>query len=335
MLRRVISLTISTAIAVGTALMAANSFTLAQQPEPRPPLTTQQRRMIAEKAEYLKSIGADAPAVPFSQSLAPPPTRTFSEQIHMPREHLEAEIQQEADRLEDRWAEIRRSEGEIASQAARANYVSQRLADIQAVGPEGLTLDVPGVEAGTHSITWSQFSYISGQQSDPTNVIWWGVGGAAHVEYVLRNWTDGLWENDAAWPCQSVSQSVYLWEASHTGGTDHWKTNDWGAQRVPDLCGYGTRVHARVFGADVFDSHAVYGYWSVGAAHYEQASADPLGHAVLSWETGENEVLSAFVDASGNLLWFVGGTLSINFGNAGTYNGQYNDGWGKLIQLTN
>jgi hypothetical protein len=127
---------------------------------------------------------------------------------------------------------------------------------------------------------------------------------------------------------------VYLWESSHTGGTDHWKQNDYGLQRTFDACAAEDRAHVRLFGAAVADSHGTYGNWTVGAAHYERVHVIPPGHEIRGWEQGENYVVNSF-KSGGSLLWFVGAIWYQDFGNAGTYKGYYNDGQGAFIQLIN
>jgi hypothetical protein len=89
---------------------------------------------------------------------------------------------------------------------------------------------------------------------------------------------------------------------------------------------FGPRDHVRIW--DMGYS-SVFGQWSVASAHHEHTVCDPLCHHVIDgWDRAEIDARSAFAGGQA--------TLSISnliLGNAGYYQGVYNDGNATMIRL--
>lgn len=319
------------AIVILLALAALSFNTPLALAAPDRVLTEEQEQLVAEKERALAHLRSGRAAGSENIIDEPQPTRTFTERVFISREDAQAAIDNAVRENSHVWDAMALSDSREAAEAAKSAFIADQLDAIAHIPAQGIWLDVPGVEVGTHSVTFSTFTYMSGNMSDPTNLVFYNVGSAADVEYDLRNWTSTQWEDDAAWLCVSQSQDVFLWEASHTGGTDHWKSRDWGAQRTFDACAAEDRMHVRIFGASVPDSHGTYGEWTVGAAHYERVGCG--GHCLRGWEDGENAVKNSFY-SGGTKLWFVGDVWYGWFNNAGTWKGYSNDGYGPYIELT-
>ena len=92
------------------------------------------------------------------------------------------------------------------------------------------------------------------------------------------------------------------------------------------LACYGPRDHVRIW--DMGYS-PVFGNWSIAAAHHEHTVCDPLCHHVIdSWERAEADVRLAFTGGQATL------TISnVTVGNAGYYQGVFNDGNATMIRL--
>jgi hypothetical protein len=210
------------------------------------------------------------------------------------------------------------------------------------------TFDATVVHAGTSSIYWTSmtYNYDFSQLKDPTNVMFYGVGGGYEAEYAMRNWTrndsNHRWEDASGSGCTTEHQ----WEGlKNDAYADYWwarapldpaNGNGWrrNLQVVADTCRYDSRHHVRLFGTPVHDPD--FGNWSIGAAHFEDWDwGDPTGgHIINSWEEGDWRVQQSFRQSdNGPLLWFVETIYYGSFSNEGTYQGVYTDGQGTVIKL--
>ena len=98
------------------------------------------------------------------------------------------------------------------------------------------------------------------------------------------------------------------------------------------------RDHVRLFQGFVRDSHTSvpfpvggYGWWTMAAVHHDSC---PF-HYVDDWEGPESRLVNAFKDSNGALLWFVQQQWCIWIGNAGTFQGAYNNGYACATELRN
>src|SRR3989454_5149725 len=144
---------------------------------------------------------------------------------------------------------------------------------------------------------------------DPITLIWMGYAPAWWVAANLYRWSDTAYCSSG----KTVNGEAY----NHT-----LEQPDPGATSC-----LGPRDHVRIW--DMGYSQA-YGRWSIGAAHHEHTVCLPLPchHVVDSWERAESDVRSTFSHGLS--------TTSIsNFtlGNAGNYQGVYNDGNATRIEL--
>ena len=97
----------------------------------------------------------------------------------------------------------------------------------------------------------------------------------------------------------------------------------------PDPTGlacYGPRDHVRIW--DMGYSPA-FGHWSIAAAHHEHTVCDPLCHHVIdSWVRAKADLRLAFTGGQATLS-----ISNVTLGNAGYYQGVFNDGNATMIQL--
>jgi len=164
-------------------------------------------------------------------------------------------------------------------------------------------------------------------KKDPINFIFYRVGSAWDVNYDLKNWTSARWQDTGC----NGNQRVYIWDAMHTGGQDAWRTNQYPMEPAgTSPCWPTARDHIRLFEGFVRDSHdPSWGVWSITSAHH-----DNYGHSQTDdWEGPEGRLRGAFYDGSGNKLWFVGAVWDVDLGNAGQWQGAYNNGLASVVEL--
>lgn len=199
-----------------------------------------------------------------------------------------------------------------------------------------ITIQMPYVHLGTHSIYWSSFSYEGDDwdtQADPTNAVVWGDGSLADFDDRMRTDTRAThrWQEDNGDGCFHVEQ----WLATKNASGDSWTwTDSTGLQHEDDFCAYDVRIHLRVWSLGVADSS--FGDWSVVAVHEEQYHTLPWPphHTILSWEDGEAFFQNSFRSSDGgSLLSWVDGITTQSFNNSGTFQGEYNNGTGYLIEV--
>jgi len=142
---------------------------------------------------------------------------------------------------------------------------------------------------------------------DPITLIWTGYAPAWWVGANLNGWSDTAYCSSP----KTVNGEAYNYTLEHL---------DPGAPSC-----FGPRDHVRIW--DMGYS-SVYGRWSIGSAHHEHTVCFPCHHVVDSWERAEADVRFTFSHGLS--------TTSIsNFtlGNAGNYQGVYNDGNATRIEL--
>ena len=222
--------------------------------------------------------------------------------------------------------QLERNGGSKAVQRIREQYEKQRRG-IEALPDGPISLKIPSVEVGRHSICFSTFTYSGSQRKDPINVVFYRVGRAWDVDYDMRNWTRLRWQG-TSW-CGS-SQRVYICDAQHTGGWNGWRNMQYQLERDTGwYCG-SPRYHIRLFGSFVRDSDTPsFGWWSVGDAHH-----DNRWHTCTDgWENAESTVLNSFQNADGSPLWCVGVRWQADLGNAGHFDCADTDGRAWFIEL--
>lgn len=234
------------------------------------------------------------------------------------------------------------------SDPALADWYQQRIdenrARLETVAD--VTLDLPYVHLGEHSVYWTSNTLDSGMTTtkDPSNLLFYGVGSGNDAEYDLRNWSRNTsnhrWEDAAGGSCSTSHQ--WLATKNNVGDSWTWRRAPMASpdsdgyyrniQVVADTCSYDSRHHLRIFDGPAIDTD--YGTWSIGAAHFEDWNWPCCGHDVASWEDGDWRVNQSLRSSdSGPLLWFVDQIYYLNFGNAGTYQGHYTDGLGTAIEF--
>jgi len=296
------------------------------QGAPPTPLTPEQMRLVAEKERARKEAGIVDLSTPEGVYVQPgEPVRQFIGTIRVEKAKLLAD-------MEAAWAAdkgtldlLERSGGSKAVQRMREEFEKQRR-EVEALPDGPISLDIPSVEVGRHSISFSKFTYSGSQQKDPINVVFYRVGKAWDVNYDMRNWTRLRWQSTGC----GTSQRVYIWDAQHTGGWDGWRDMQYQLEREQGaFCGT-PRYHVRLFGSFVRDSHSPgFGWWTVAGAHHDNwFHTCPDG-----WENAESTVLNSFQNANGSPLWFVGVRWQADLGNGGNYQCAYNDGWARFIEL--
>ena len=298
------------------------------QGAPNSPLTPHQLQLVVAKQQAMMEQGARA-----EDDLATRPVRgrqpvkqlTFT--VHQTAEQALADIETAwmADQAYIQELE-RNGFGETAA-ARRAEYEAQKAA-VAEQRSASLTMQIPAVKVGRHSITFSNRTYSSNTAKDPVNLVFYRVGSSWDVNYDLINWTRLRWGGTTC----GGTQRLYIWDAVHSGGWDGWRNMNYQLQRNQGIICGTARHHLRLFGSFVRDSHSPsFGWWSVGGAHH-----DNLTHTCPdSWENTENLVVDSFKNSNGTPMWFVGTIWKTSLNNAGNFECAYNDGKGTFIELKN
>ena len=296
------------------------------QGAPPTPLTPEQMRLVAEKERAKKEAGiADLSSSEGMYVQPGEPVRQFVGTIQVTKAQLLADLEAAQAADNEYFNQLERNGGSKAVQRMREEYEKQRRG-IEALPDGPISLNIPSVEVGWHSISFSNFTYSGSQRKDPINVVFYRVGKAWDVDYDMRNWTRLRWQTTGC----GTSQRVYIWDAQHTGGWDGWRDMQYQLERDASwYCG-SPRYHVRLFGSFVRDSHSPgYGWWSVSGAHH-----DNQWHTCTDgWENAESTVLNSFQNADGSPLWFVGVRWQADLGNAGRYDCADNDGRARFIEL--
>ncbi len=143
---------------------------------------------------------------------------------------------------------------------------------------------------------------------DPITLIFTGYAPSWWVASNIAGWGDSAYCSEP----KTVNGNEYNYTLEH-----------------PDPNGipcFGPRDHVRIW---EMGYSPVFGEWSIGSAHHEHTVCNPNCHHVVdSWEKAEADVGSSFVNGQA--------TLSISnhtLGNAGYYQGVFNDGNATMIQL--
>lgn len=199
----------------------------------------------------------------------------------------------------------------------------QELKEIADNIQEEITIEV--VKEGDHSITYGTTTRDApnGNIKDPVDYRFWNNGHPNDVAFVIDTYASHAWG-----PTTGSTQYLYIDNTSH-GGSAVW-VSDSKQLREGNFYGSGT-YHLRVFNGG-YDSHGIFGLWSIGAVHKETWNTGCLCHTIDSngWELAETELKN---DLTGKTRVGAIGTTSMN--NAGTYQGSYNDGTGRTINITN
>lgn len=297
---------------------------------PPSPLSPEQMRLVVEKEQAKRQAGIAQSLGHAAVSVGPgQPVRQFENRIQLTKAEALARLET-AWQLDARYVEQLEREGGrgvTIAQRLKAEYEQRRQELLQM--PEGtITLDIPGIELGEHSITFSSFTYdFLFSRKDPINVVFYKVGSSWDVNYDMTHWTRLKWKD--AWLC-GTWQQVYIWDAEHSGGWDGWRGMDYQLELGASwYCG-SPRYHVRLFGSFVRDSHDPgFGYWSITSAHH-----DNKWHTCTNdWEGAEKKVSSSFRDSYGSRLWFVGSIWTAALGNSGKYDCAKNNGKATIIEL--
>ncbi len=142
---------------------------------------------------------------------------------------------------------------------------------------------------------------------DPITLIWTGYAPAWWVAANLDDWSDTAYCSSA----KTVSGALYNYTLEQP---------DTGAPSC-----FGPRDHVRIW--DMGYSQ-VYGRWSIGSTHHEHTVCFPCHHVVDSLERAESDVRFTFSHEQ-----FTTSVSNFTLGNAGNYQGVYNDGNATLIEL--
>jgi hypothetical protein len=309
----VLGVVVASALLTGGALFIL-PVTAAQDASNRT-FTPDQLAAIARKQEYLASLGIDETGSPTIPGTAgkDDPVNTSVDYETTTKDDLLAAWQRDYDEM-------------VAAIGAGAaghidSYEGWRFRDalkyIKSLpdGPVDLPIDVQ--EMGYHSIKHSPYTWDSGhsQRIDPINMIFYNVGSPYDVYYDMTHypdWTQLPWIDPGG--CGST-QYMKIYDDIHAGGWIGWESQQYQLADRDIFCywpGPEPRFHMRVFGSFVWDSHGVYGWWSVGDAHYDEWGHD-CGDAL---DQSQIQVQSAFVDPdTWDPLWFVGGIWSYWAGN--------------------
>ncbi len=188
--------------------------------------------------------------------------------------------------------------------------------------PYNGTTSLKLVEVGWESISFWPYTSdaIGGSISDPINLVFYNKGNGLNVnnkiDYSLTNSWDPTW--------LSNTQYTYIDDTAH-GGSAYWERDSYTLANGP---AYGTRYHIRIFNG-TYDTHVPgFAYWSNAGVHKETWSWTQLKHIIDSWEEAETFIKNDFAGKS-----FVGSIGTTNLNNAGTFQGQYNDGNAPVIEL--
>lgn len=206
------------------------------------------------------------------------------------------------------------------------NELTEELQRIQAYPDGEITIDVPALETGGHSITLSIYDYDSSYQiKDPISFTFYNVGSSWDAWYDLQNFTTPKWSNETL--CAG-SQQAYTWDAVH-GGTDGWEYQDY--HLIYNGPCSGPRYHMRLYDRGYTDTHGQYGRWSFSSPHHDRFP----DHCVDDWEGAQEVLHQSFIDDYGQKHLFVGAMYQVNWGNAGTYScaGASADSWGWYVEF--
>lgn len=314
-------------LVLGAAFLTIATFLapLAEAQGGSVPLTQEQLQLVAEKAQQRAHAGLP-PLIVTGPFVSPrQAVRLFVGAVQVTKAELQASLQASMASNRNYLASLERQGGTETVRRIRERYAGQQRW-IDLLSDHGVALNVPGVEVGTQSISFSTFTYDSSVAKDPTNLIFYRVGSSYDVQWDLQYWTSNKWRNTE---CGSWQQ-VYIWDAQHTGGWNGWRGMEYQMEPT-DTSWCGTpRDHLRLFGSFVRDSHSPgFGWWTVGAAHH-----DNWGHTCTDdWDGSESRVADSFKDAQGRLLWFVSSIWTANLGNSGTFQCADNNGQGTYIEL--
>lgn len=292
-------------------------------------LTPDQLRLVAEKEQAREAAGLSDPGDIAADAKPDPKVRSYSKTLQTTKAELLERWKEGWEANEDYLSQLEQNAPRSAQQK-REDLLETR-EEIEALPAGPVTLEIPSVETGEHSISYSREAGNStlSNPTDPVNLIFWNVGSAWNVNYDLQNWTDEEWEGTCG-----ATLYVGIWDSVHHSGMDVIKEHDYQLTPVSDtnactLPG-AARNHLRLWSSVVPDSHGEYGEWSVGQAHH-----DDWGHDCPDdWEDAERRVVDSFLDNSGNYLWFVGSVWDVWMDNAGQYQCAWNNGYGRYIELS-
>jgi hypothetical protein len=143
---------------------------------------------------------------------------------------------------------------------------------------------------------------------DPITLVFTGYAPSWWVASSIASWGDSAYCSGP----KTVNGDKYNYTLEHPDPTG--------------IACFGPRDHVRIWDMGY---NPVYGEWSIGAAHHEHTVCDPLCHHVIdSWERAEADVRSAFTGGQTTLS-----VSNLTLGNAGYYQGVFNDGNATRIQL--
>lgn len=307
-------------------------------PSPEPafaPSPEDQAKLIDQKAEAARLAGINyVPETP-NELTFPQPLNSEVRKVRLTRQDIQAAFEQSLTTMRDQFEAIAEEQGTDAALAVEEELRRQAEEAQAAIPEEGLDLEVPAIELGTGSISWSKYTYSGGNATDPVNLVFGGPQGSDwDVNYDLKNWTTLRWHDDGdggyGFACIS-KQQIYVWDAVH-GGSNSWRDNSYGLQPSWDSCSPlfnpQARFHIRIFPGG-YDNHpGGFQEYSFGAAHFEST-----GHTPKSWEAAESLVQLSFRNTDGSLLWFVGNIYYQQMYSQGTWRGLADNGIVTIIML--
>lgn len=291
------------------------------------PLTPEWAELLARKEQARRS---DPRAIGTSNVRAPNPagastvTRTMTRGVRTSKAEMRQRLAQQRATIDQALSTGAVSPAVASGLAAELDSDAARIESF----PDGwFTMSVPAMEAGSHSITMSQYAYTSCCASDPMSFVWYNVGSSWDVNWDLQNlpipsrrWTgEGVCENDLF---------GYTWDAVH-GGTDGWEKQDYGLMyQYGGVC-VNARYHTRLFDRGFTDTHGTYGRWSFGEPHHDRFG----DHCVDDWDGAQEVMHQAWLDANGQPLLVVGAIYQVNWGNGGTFGCATADSYGWYVNL--
>ena len=183
------------------------------------------------------------------------------------------------------------------------------------------TYQIEVTKIGDHSISFESVTRdwpsTSGTAKDPINLVFYNNGNQPAVDNVFLNQAPHNWTMSSG-----GLQWTFVDETAH-GGNAFWSFG-YGYKEGS----YSDRYHVRIFnGGD--DTHTGgFDEWSIGAAHRENCTPSCHTHYSNSWEVSASHPSSDMAASSGVIS--VG---TVNIGNAGTYQGIYNNGIAQLVNV--
>jgi hypothetical protein len=166
----------------------------------------------------------------------------------------------------------------------------------------------PPAQASAQEAAVSGIPVQTDDNLDPITLVFTGYAPSWWVASNIADWSDSAYCSGP----KTVNGNQYNYTLEH-----------------PDPSGlacYGPRDHVRIW--DMGYS-PVFGHWSIAAAHHEHTVCDPLCHHVIdSWERAEADVRLAFTGGQATMS-----VSNVTLGNAGYYQGVFNDGNATMIQL--